>query len=361
MSEIITIPFDPNRSPRMQIETALASLPPRPCQFHAHELCPLDLGETISAALQYRRKPEFIAVFERCIHCPHSQVGKLPEARRCAVALENSGRDESNRPLPMRSSIQAHEPNMSLRESFDVWLRAGPSCWCSRSEVFLPLREASMPSQLEPISVHPRFATCLRCALQDLGITPDDAVCSFDNFDPDPPELAAHLAECREFAANPRGVLLLLGNCGTGKTHLAISILRERMRLGARNVAFVKHRNFLNTYRLAVRPVPFGEEPPENPLIGYQENRLLIYDELTPLEERHDSEDILLDLFDCRLGHHKPTVITSNISRPDMAAAIGARLCDRLRRTALVLEFGFPSRRASLHSEYLNRCAKRPS
>jgi DNA replication protein DnaC len=50
---------------------------------------------------------------------------------------------------------------------------------------------------------------------------------SFDNFDAYNNELRGHLATCLEFAKQPDGKLVMLGEHGNGKTHLAISVLKE--------------------------------------------------------------------------------------------------------------------------------------
>jgi len=49
----------------------------------------------------------------------------------------------------------------------------------------------------------------------------------FDDFIASTPELKRHLETAMNFAANPRGKLVMLGNNGTGKTHLAASILQK--------------------------------------------------------------------------------------------------------------------------------------
>ena len=50
---------------------------------------------------------------------------------------------------------------------------------------------------------------------------------SFENFDAYTPELKRHLKTCIEYAVNPGGrKLVMLGNNGTGKNHLAVSILK---------------------------------------------------------------------------------------------------------------------------------------
>src|SRR6185369_4333982 len=201
------------------------------------------------------------------------------------------------------------------------------------------------------------FVPCLQCELERLGITPDEARASFDNLVIDPPALREILDKCRAFAAAPEGVLLMLGNTGTGKTHLAIAILRELLRQRKSGLRFIKHRHFLGQHWHALRPVAFKEEPPKSPLAGCQESALLVYDEFTGTTDNSRAyEDVLLDLFEQRIGNFRPSVITANISPGDLEVALGSRLYDRLRRASFaVLEFGFDSKRPSLNNDYLTR------
>jgi len=50
---------------------------------------------------------------------------------------------------------------------------------------------------------------------------------TFDNFNAYNDELRDYLKICRAFAEKPDGKLVMLGKNGTGKTHLAISVLKE--------------------------------------------------------------------------------------------------------------------------------------
>ena len=50
---------------------------------------------------------------------------------------------------------------------------------------------------------------------------------SFETFEAYTPELQKHLETARRFAQDPSGKLVMLGNNGTGKNHLAASILHE--------------------------------------------------------------------------------------------------------------------------------------
>ena len=50
---------------------------------------------------------------------------------------------------------------------------------------------------------------------------------TFDNFKAYNDELSGFLETCRAFAKNPDGKLVMLGKNGNGKTHLAVSVLKE--------------------------------------------------------------------------------------------------------------------------------------
>jgi DNA replication protein DnaC len=50
---------------------------------------------------------------------------------------------------------------------------------------------------------------------------------AFDNFNAYNDELKRHLETCRAFTENPDGKLVMIGTNGSGKTHLAVSVLKE--------------------------------------------------------------------------------------------------------------------------------------
>jgi DNA replication protein DnaC len=62
---------------------------------------------------------------------------------------------------------------------------------------------------------------------QSMNIKPKFYESTFDNFVAYNDELKRHLARCRKFAENPGGKLVMLGENGNGKTHLAVSVLKE--------------------------------------------------------------------------------------------------------------------------------------
>ena len=364
----IKFPFDPERTPRDQIGAAIASVPPRRCKRHPDELRPVDLDATLRSALSrddgvqsQHWHVEFSAIYERCTACPHSDTDHAIEVEDCPVGSLRifkhlTVRDAERKPLPRRFDSARLELDRSARQQFNVWLERQADFRCQFSNQPLRRQDAHMSPPFDAWTILPEFQPCLRCGLERLGIAPDESGASFDNFRPDPPALREHLKVCRAFAAAPKGVLLLLGSCGVGKTHLAIAILREFLRRGGWGSVFTKHRHFLAQHWHAMRPVAFGDEAPESPLTRCQSSPLLVYDELSATTDTRTSEDLLLDLFEARIGHFRPTIITANLLRADLEAVLGTRLYDRLCRAAFaVLEFGFESKRPALNGEYLRR------
>jgi DNA replication protein DnaC len=61
---------------------------------------------------------------------------------------------------------------------------------------------------------------------RSMNIAPRFYGANFDNFNAYNAELRGHLETCRKFAENPDGKLVMLGENGNGKTHLAVSVLK---------------------------------------------------------------------------------------------------------------------------------------
>jgi DNA replication protein DnaC len=357
MKTPIEITLHPDQSARAQIQAALANPQPHFCQYHAGELLPFNWQNSLDRALNDRAvfSALFTAAFNRCHHCPHNEMENI-EAINCAAqdSFERFGKhDADGKPFPIDIEEVELLPDQSPDAALGTWAEKMKCSGMKCHGEALALRKVVSLKPKE-LTLHFFFASCPACALERMGLTPDEARASFNNFVCDPPLLEKYLRACQEYAAKPKGVLLLLGSTGTGKTHLGTAVLRDRIVRGGHHLRFFKARHLFDQYWQSIRPVSFDAEQPESPLKQCQQAPLLMLDELAMLPKHFDAEGFLLDLFEVRLGAYRPTIITSNFGRADLEAAIGSRLFDRLRRaSAAVLEFGFDSKRPQFNADYL--------
>ena len=367
----IEIPFDLTRTLHDQIVAAMPATPPRPCERHPDELRPVDLPAIVQDQLTYddgyktyELQSKFTELYDRCSTCPRNQASQDTEIEGCAAVcypiFKNSMHrlDGSRKLLPHKYDYVKLQAGVSVQDQYKAWQATRPAFRCQLGKELLKLRETQVEPPYRKLTFWPMFAPCLRCGLERLGILPAEARASFDNFIIDPPAIGIHMEACRTFAADPKGFLLLLGNNGTGKTHLAIAVLRELLRRRMTGLHFIKHRQFVDQHRQSQRPVAFGKDAPASPLERCQQAALLVYDELTATTDTGlISEDLMLNLLETRISSYKPTIITSNLSPKELEIALGSRLYDRLRfATCGVFEFGFESKRGSFNSDYLSRC-----
>jgi DNA replication protein DnaC len=137
------------------------------------------------------------------------------------------------------------------------------------------------------------------------------------------------LSVAREFAADPKGWLLITGHYGCGKTHLAAAVANERVER-TRSVLFVVVPDLLDYLRSSYAP---------DSTITYDERfeqvrriELLILDDLGTQNTTPWAAEKLYQILNYRYNAALPTVITTNQNLSDM----DPRLASRLRDQALV-------------------------
>ena len=161
------------------------------------------------------------------------------------------------------------------------------------------------------------------------------------------------VSKAREFAGAFPVVdkgLLLIGPPGIGKTHIAVSVLREVTRKGVRGV-YYDTRSLLSTIRSTYNPVTRTSEA--DVLAEVMGAELLVLDDLGAERVTDWVEETMNLIVNTRYSERRPTVFTTNYrDAPDgedldsLLARVGFRMHSRLREMCEFLEYGGPDFRS---------------
>jgi DNA replication protein DnaC len=236
----------------------------------------------------------------------------------------------------------------------------------TESKAFLGTLPASAPCQHHPHIARQRddakswsegravFLPCVVCRaagqrqqdterLTRMGVPLNLCGATFENWTADGEQAEANLASVREFASARRGFLVMLGDLGTGKTHLAVAVLRT-----FKSGWLVKQSELLRCLRDTYR-----DRAAVDPVDKAQSAGLLVLDEMGLSAGGRDELPLLHDVLDYRHGNQKPTILTGNVTLDGVRLAIGDRMADRLRESNFaVLNFGGASNRREARSKY---------
>jgi DNA replication protein DnaC len=154
---------------------------------------------------------------------------------------------------------------------------------------------------------------------------------TFDTFDPTIDGVAEAYEIAREYARNPHGWIFFHGNCGVGKTHLAVAIAHYAMERNKLGVLFAVVPDLLDQLRATFDP---------SSGIAYDERfnqirncQLLVLDDLGTENTTPWAREKLYQIFNHRYNEHLPTVVTSNQPFERIEERILSRLLDtRLTR-----------------------------
>lgn len=120
--------------------------------------------------------------------------------------------------------------------------------------------------------------------------------------------------------------LLLKGNCGTGKTHLAVSILRETAEAGIPGM-FVVVPDLLAKMRASFS---LRDGKADELLKAAKDAAVLVLDDLGAEDPKPWVPELIYVLINHRYEHMLPTVITTNCGGKELEAVFGRRIVSRL-------------------------------
>jgi DNA replication protein DnaC len=158
--------------------------------------------------------------------------------------------------------------------------------------------------------------------------------CRFENFDT-PPALRKKIESLRTLAERKltRGIFIF-GQVGSGKTHVAVSLLAEQLMHGA-DGSFVRSMDFASRCRNAFRPE--NETTPDLIIGELLSSDVLVFDDLGADKDSDFLRQSLLNLFDRAYCDEKPVIVTSNL-RIEQINEIEPRLASRIAEMCLPVE-----------------------
>ncbi len=178
------------------------------------------------------------------------------------------------------------------------------------------------------------------------------ATCWFDNYEIGNDEYTARRAHAlktaKSYALALKSVkesgrnIIFTGSVGTGKDHLAVSILRAACSL---HFSCRFRRGSVLCSECRQHSLEKGQDVPYD----LWNVELLVISDIEPHAEKPGTEfekRALLELIDRRYTAMLPTVVTTNkLSRVELSESIGQRAVDRLFEGAEIVPMRWPSRR----------------
>jgi DNA replication protein DnaC len=137
--------------------------------------------------------------------------------------------------------------------------------------------------------------------------------------------------------------IYLHGNVGTKKTSLACAILRRWRRAGLPSQCGGGYGEFVDADRFAaaVRNLEDGRHM----ILSWRNAHVLLLDDLGAARSTPAVVEQLCFLVSYRYNHCLPTIATANLSLPELATALDARIASRFQE-GIVLDLGTVDARA---------------
>lgn len=158
---------------------------------------------------------------------------------------------------------------------------------------------------------------------------------TFSDYSPASAGQRSNLEKCQDYAENfdthyaDGRCLILSGTVGTGKTHLAIAILRDAVEKQGYTGKYWTVNGLLQVIRSSYeKDSGFSES---DVIASVTDTHLLVLDEVGATKQSEFEMATLFNIINSRYEWKLPTIIISNLGPKQIGEAIGERCFDRLR------------------------------
>jgi len=158
---------------------------------------------------------------------------------------------------------------------------------------------------------------------------------SFWDYSPSSGGQRSNLEKCQDYAENfdthyaDGRCLILSGTVGTGKTHLAIAILKDAVEKQGYTGKYWTVNGLLQVIRSSYeKDSGFSES---DVIASVTDTHLLVLDEVGATKQSEFEMATLFNIINSRYEWKLPTIIISNLGPKQIGEAIGERCFDRLR------------------------------
>jgi DNA replication protein DnaC len=271
-----------------------------------------------------------------------------------------------------RLSTEEQEARTKKRQAeFEEWLKTQKisiPCETHKDVLLAADIERARPKDgcTYPFSL--KYETCKTCVAEKLekevrmvlhqnGVPSNLVHATLDNWSGD----QSILSKVREFAKAKKGFLVLIGDYGVGKSHLAVSVVRRyvnyhrygedsRIMPCSSGAWFVKQSSLLLELRETYR-----NPNAKNPIAKAESASLFVLDEIGISGGGKDEAPMIHEILSHRYEELKPTILTSNVSFEQLKESIGDRMRDRLKECAFaILTIGGESQRSKVKQGYFD-------
>lgn len=174
----------------------------------------------------------------------------------------------------------------------------------------------------------------------------------FETFEQKTPSSMKTWRKCHTYAVNfpayrAKGTgLILAGNAGNGKTHLACAIIAEIIERHHRRAQYALASDLFRRVKATFsKTSDIGED---DALRQYTAPDLLVIDEIGVQYGSDTEKNILFEVVNRRYQDMKPTILVTNLAVDALEKFAGERVIDRMRENGGMLAvFDWESRRAS--------------